>query len=146
MSSPPYSTDLDADPSLRLVVLWSGLGMTLAGIPVIAGLPVPAGWKVPASAAWALAGVWQVFALRAAYRRYSGVRLYADGSIEVLRPGDVGKKARLLDGSFVLPRLAWLRIRTEDGRTSGELMRGRLPENEAWRRLQVIWRHLGRQG
>lgn len=118
--------------------------MILAGVLVIAGLRLPAAWLLPAGAAWTLAGLWQVSALRATYRHYNRIRLHADGRLEVLRSNEPDERARLLDGSFVLPGLAWLRIRLEDGRTSGELLRGDIRENQAWRRLQVIWRHLGR--
>jgi len=128
---------------LRRVVLWSGLALVLVGTFVIAGLSVGPAWSVPAGIAWTLGGVWQAFRLRATYGYYQGLRLHADGHIELRRPDGSREAAQLLSGSFVLPGFAWFRIRLADGRTSGQLLRGNMQENEAWRRLQVVWRHLG---
>jgi hypothetical protein len=143
MSSPPYSTDLPTEPLLRRVVLWSGIVLLLVGVVVIAGLPLPGYWGLIAVGVWVAAGSRELLALAGAYRRYRALRIYSDGSIEVRREDASTASARLLPGSIVLPRLAWLRLRLEGGPTSGELLRGDTGENEAWRRLQVIWRHMG---
>jgi hypothetical protein len=45
---------------------------------------------------------------------------------------------RLLAGSVVGARVAWLRLGFEDGRHYGELLRGDCDDPD-WRRLQVFW-------
>ena len=143
MSSRPYSADLAADLLLRRMVIASGLAFTLLGILVIVGLAMPAFWKGLGSSAWVVAGVARVTRLARGYRQYSGIRVHAHGGIELLCGDRAAVDARLLPGSIVLPGYAWLRIGLEDGGTCAELLRCNMGENEAWRRLQVIWRHLG---
>ena len=143
MSSPPYSADLRAEPLLRRIVLWSGIALSLTGVFLIATLSLPGSWRVVGSGVWAAFSIRELLALARAYRRYRALRIYSDGSIEVGMGDATTTGARLLPGSIVLPRLAWLRLRLDGGATSGELLRGNIGENEAWRRLQLIWRHLG---
>jgi len=51
--------------------------------------------------------------------------------------------ARLLPGSMLLRRVGWIRWDDGCGRQYAELLRGRSRESDDWRRLQVIWRHIG---
>jgi hypothetical protein len=131
------------DPLLRGIVLWSGCILLLLGVLVIAGLPWPASWRGFTTLVWLALCVRELRNLAAAYRQYRALRIHADGSIELRQEDDEAASARLLPGSIVLPGLAWLRLELEDGSASGELLRGNTGEDEAWRRLQVIWRHLG---
>jgi len=59
---------------------------------------------------------------------------------------DCPSGASIEAGSVVLWHFAWLRFRTENGRRHVELMRRKTAQNKDWRRLQVIWRHLGAGG
>ena len=121
----------------------SGFLLMLVGLLVIAGLPLSAAWQGLAMAAWGAACTRELRNLARAYRQYRAIRVYSDGTMET-RPAETAVAgAQLLPGSIVLPGLAWLRLRLENGSTSGELLRGNIREDEDWRRLQVIWRHLG---
>ena len=128
---------------LRGIVLSSGLILLLLGVFVIAGLPWPASWRGLSTLVWLVLCVRELRILAMAYRQYRALQIFADGSVEIRREDDEAAGARLLPGSMVLPGLAWLRLELEDGSASGELLRGNTGEDEAWRRLQVIWRHLG---
>ena len=121
----------------------SGLALMLVGFALIAGLPLSGGWRGLAMLTWGGACWRDLLSLAGAYRQYRSVRIFSDGSTELRRAEATVASAQLLPGSVVLPRLAWLRLRLEDGSTSGELLRGNIREDEDWRRLQVIWRHLG---
>ena len=68
------------------------------------------------------------------------------GAIVATRRRVVGgewRTASLLSGSLVLPGVAWLRISVGTGPAYGELLTGNPRKNEDWRRLLVIWRHIG---
>ena len=101
------------------------------------------GWPISAAAAavWFAAGLWRAWQLAAGWQATLGYRIAADGSIERLLPGLRSAPATLLPGSVLLPRLAWLIVRS-NGRVSVDLLRGGCRESAEWRRFQVICRHL----
>ncbi len=78
-----------------------------------------------------------------AYQRINRIRIDCSGHVGLRNSSGEWQAARLATGSVVLDRFAWLRIEACDGRRSVELLRGITRKNEEWRRLQVIWRHLG---
>jgi hypothetical protein len=53
----------------------------------------------------------------------------------------------MLSGGVLLSELGWIRLSVvlPDGRklVLGEFVRGNARESADWRRLQVIWRHIG---
>jgi hypothetical protein len=51
----------------------------------------------------------------------------------------------LLSGSIVHRRFAWIRVRSNCGLLITEFLRGDARASPEWRRLQVIWRHIGAQ-
>ncbi len=67
----------------------------------------------------------------------------ADGSLRVFGANGGWYTARLATGTVVLRRYAWIRCRMEPGRYCAELLRGNCRKSDDWRRLQVIWRHIG---
>lgn len=117
--------------------------MTAAGIVVIALLPLALHRRLLAVLVWTLVTGREVWALAKAYQRCERIRLDAQGGVELLLYTGDWITARLLPGSVVLANLAWLRFSAPETGRFAELVRGNLPENEAWRRFQVIWRHLG---
>jgi hypothetical protein len=126
-------------------VLCSGVLLALAGLVLVPLLPFA---TVPQAV---LAVVWLCLSGReclAFWRGYAGggaLRIAADG--QVLRQCHERhggwQPARLCPGSVVLPRVAWLRIDPPGARPYAELVRAERQESEEWRRLQVIWRHIG---
>lgn len=105
--------------------------------------PIAMRWRLLGAALWLASSARDVIVLRRAQRRFDRIRLLQDGSV-LLRGRDAcWFPATLAAGSIVLQRFAWLRFEADDGRKFAELLRCKSPQNESWRRLQVIWRHLG---
>ena len=143
MSSHIYSAELTPDPLLRRVVLWSGAGATLVGIILITALPIAAHWRAATGIAWLLLNGHDLVLIAKGNKRCKRIRLLQNGAAEVLTPTGSWVAVTLLAGSIVLPRIAWLRFAADDGSRYAELIRGKRAQNQHWRRLQVIWRHLG---
>jgi hypothetical protein len=71
------------------------------------------------------------------------LRMSAGGELLLLDPLGNWHTARLLPGSVLLRRIGWIRLETGIGQRCAELVRGSCRESDDWRRLQVIWRHIG---
>ena len=144
LSSIAYSTELTPDRRLRRLVLGSGVCLLLLGLIVIAAMSISAVARLGLAIAWTLLAAHQ---LRGLARYYAGARkivVHADGSATVGVGDHTWHAATILPGSIVLDRVAWLRIGIDGAPTGGELLAGNARENKEWRRLQVIWRHLGK--
>jgi hypothetical protein len=96
-----------------------------------------------AAAVWALWGGMQWFLITSAYKRYQRVRIYSDGTAELMDRAGHWHPAAVCDDCIVLATYAWLKLKPAPGGTYCELMRAASSENKQWRRLQVVWRHLG---
>lgn len=142
MSSTTYSTELRPDRFLRRVVTISGLLATALGLAILLVLPVPLWWRGAAAAVWTGVNVRELSHIYRGHKRCRRIRIGHNGDISVLSEQGTWSAANLVAGSVVLSRWAWLRFEFADGHRCAELLRGRAPENEQWRRLQVIWRHL----
>ncbi len=59
------------------------------------------------------------------------------------KPAVDWQTAAIGNGCVVMRKLAWLRLKPATGARYHELLRRNSLESEQWRRLQVIWRHLG---
>ena len=124
-------------------MLASALAAWAAGVLIAVTLHVGWPYRVAVLLAWtahALAA-WQ--AITAGYRAYRGIRLRADGTVDLLTRDGVPVAATLRPGSIVLARRAWLLFAVAGGPDHAEFLRAGCCESEAWRRFQVIWRHLG---
>lgn len=82
-------------------------------------------------------------ALWRGYATGGKLRIAAGGRAERQRLDGTWEPANLCPGSVVLPRIAWLRIAPRGGRAYAELVCAGNHGSEDWRRLQVIWRHIG---
>lgn len=147
MSSTAFSAEIRPDPFLRRIVLASGTGLTLLGSFLILVLPVhPVLW-LAGSIAWLVLAAFELRGLRRAWRICHVIRFHADGSVVVLSPGQDWRPARLLPGGILLRRAGWIRLLLVSPggkkRVLGELIRGDSRRSADWRRLQVIWRHIG---
>lgn len=111
----------------------------LAGGLLIVLLPVALPVRVVFAATWFGAGLMEVRAMALGMARLERVRITLDGRVSALAEGAV-EPLRLLPGSVVLARVAWLRIRFADGLSYGELLTGDPRTSPAWRRLQLVWR------
>jgi len=143
VSSSAFSAEFAAEPLLRRWVLFSGLLLNAAALVVIFLLPVHAFVTAGSAILCVAYGVHEQIRLRRAYRRCARLRIDCDGNLRVFdRQGD-WQAGTLLAGSVLLRRAGWIRIRTDDGHVFAELVRGHCRHSADWRRLQVIWRHVG---
>lgn len=115
---------------LVIVVLWQ----PGAKIAVLAGLA----WSVLTLVEWLL--------IASGHKRFSRIRVDAQGAVALLDRKGQWQKASLSADSVVLAKLAWLGLKPAGRPRYFELLRGNSRENEQWRRLQLIWRHVGRAG
>ena len=142
-ASTSYSADIAPDARLRRFVLLSGALLFLAGIACVTLLAVSAGLKGVIAVIWVCLCGYEWLAFRHGYASGGALRIAAGGSVERQCRDGTRKPARLCPGSLVLTRFAWLRIAPAGGRPCAELVSAAGQETEDWRRLQVIWRHIG---
>jgi len=138
-----FSSVLTPDPASRRFVVATGIVALLGGAVVIVGLPFDWSWRLLFAVAWAVLVGKDLLAILRGFRHCSRIRFIHTGELQISAAGSCCAAATLESGSLVLRRFAWLRFRTEDGRRHVELLRRKMAQNKDWRRLQVIWRHLG---
>jgi len=143
MSSSRYYAEIRPEPCLRRVVFVSGMVLAAAGIPLLCLLPLERSGTLFACLAWCAWMAWELVGLRRGQQAYRTMRLAADGLVSLLCADGQWVSGRLLPGSILLRRIGWLRISSGNGRISAELVRGHCREGQDWRRLQVLWRHVG---
>lgn len=149
MSSTVYFAEILPDPVLRRIVLASGVVLALAGVPLIQVLPVAAEVRATATLLWLAFVASELTRARLAWVSCHAVRFFTDGSVAVLIPDQNWRPATLLAGGVLLQRLGWIRLSVvlPNGRNLvlGEFVCGDSRKSADWRRLQVIWRHIGAQ-
>lgn len=143
MSSSAFSAEFSPGFRLRSIVQLSGVVLAGVGLLVILLLPVHVGLRFTGAAVWVLASGIEFLRLQRAYARYCGLRVCHDGAVHLQERGGEWQAASLLPGSVLLRRTAWVRLRSEHGEVFAELLCGRCRDNPDWRRLHVIWRHIG---
>ena len=143
MSSSEFLTEIEPLPWLRWLVLVSGAALLLLGLVVISQMTMDPAIRIAAAAVWLSVGLLQLGRFVQGYRRCRRLRLYADGSAAIADASGAWHKAQLRPGCVVLDRVAWLRLDAGRRQKFAELLVGNSRKNDAWRRLQVVWRHLG---
>ena len=143
MSSNGFSVFLRADPGLRRLVLVSGALLLVAGVVAIAVTPVSATVRVLIAVPWAVWGVVELILLNGHWRTYAAIRVWPDGRAALLNAGGDWCPATILPGSVLLSRCAWIRVRPEGGKAFAEPLRGARRKCHDWRRLHVLWPHIG---
>ena len=143
MSSTIFSTELRADPTLRLFVQRTGLAASLLGFVAILTIPVDLAWRAAAGVIWLILSLWELRVIGVAYSRYRSISIDHTGTVKLVTGSGEQHAAILLPSSIVLPGFAWLRLRSADGLCFGEFLRGSSVKDKQWRHLQVIWRHFG---
>ena len=143
MPSNAYFAEFRPDPALRRFVQWSVVAIALVGAVVIGLLEAPPALRLCGAAAWmAIVGV-QLRVLRHGWSSCLALRVYADGGVTALGPAGEWTPGRLEPDGVLLRRWGWIRLRTREGRPFAEPLRGACRESREWRRLQVVWRHIG---
>ena len=143
MPSNAYSAEFRPDPTLRSIVLGSGVASGLVGAVVIATLPFPVAFTGAGIVSWSALTFVQLRKLWRSWSACRGLRVGPGGEVAACGPDGTWRHAVLASGGVLLRRWAWLRYRTGCGRIAVEPLRGCCRESQDWRRLQVIWRHVG---
>lgn len=143
MSSNTYSTCLTPDPWLRIFVLTTGRVLGAAGLVILLTLDLEVAVRALGCLAWFALGQSELARVERGFASCSAIRLSSEGEIAVLNDDQEWRSGILETGSLVLRNFAWLRLRTADGDLIVELLRGDIRQSQEWRRLQVIWRHIG---
>ena len=146
MSSHTYSTELSPDPFLRRVVILFGIAAAVVGLAMILALSMPPVWRAVAALVWLVMNGRELALMAKGYKRCRRIRIGYGGDVELLGRDGGWMSATLVSGSVVLRKYAWLRLETGEGLRFAEPVRAKNAQNKDWRRLQVIWRHLGAGG
>jgi len=115
----------------------------LVGLILLLTLRIGLPWRVIVAAAWLAANTRHLLVIANGYKRCRRIRIDQTGALTVQAPGGCWFPATFIPGSVVLADVAWLRFKLEDGQQFAELISTKSTRNESWRRLQVIWRHIG---
>jgi hypothetical protein len=121
----------------------TGIAAVVAGIFAVFSLPFAVGWRTLGAGLWVVASVVELSVVARGHYCCQSLRIEQDGNILVTMTDGCCMPATLSAGSVVLGSFAWLRFKAENGRHHVELLCRESPGNKDWRRLQVIWRHLG---
>lgn len=143
MASTEYSAEFKPDPRLRRLVAGSGVLLGLAGFLVILLLPTDIWMRLAACLLWAGSAARDHWQLQRGWADCLALRFTASGELSVLGADLTWRAARRQSGSVLLRKLGWIRLRDHRGLVFGELLSGDDRASPDWRRLQVIWRHVG---
>ena len=124
-------------------MLTSGRLLIAAGLVLILTLDLDTAIRAASGLVWFFAGRYELIRIERGFESCNAVRLSSDGEIALLNNDQEWLPVTLQTGSIVLRNYAWLRLRAANGDNFVELMRGDTRQSEEWRRLQVIWRHIG---
>ncbi len=142
-SSTLSATDLQPDWLLRLLLLIVAAILHLAGFVLLLMTPLPGGIFVLLTLAWAWLCLRDWRDQFRAYGRVAAIRICSDGGIETVDIHGKTETVRLLAGSLILPRIAWLRLEFANGRHFGELLSGDARRCARWHWLQLASRQHG---
>lgn len=115
----------------------------MAACLVIMSLPFGTWLKLAGCGLWALMAGRELRQLRRAWRACLRLRVWPGGEVELLEADGQWYAASLESGSVLLQKTGWFRLRDRHGGRHGELLRGDPRSSPDWRRLQVIWQHVG---
>jgi hypothetical protein len=143
VSSTAYFAEFKPDPHLRRLVAASGVLLGIAGVLVILLLPTDLWMRLAACVIWVVTSVREHRQLQRGWADCRALRFTANGELTVLGADQTWRAARRETGSVLLRKLGWIRLRDHRGVVFGELLSGDDRASPDWRRLQVIWRHVG---
>jgi hypothetical protein len=143
VSSNAYSASLTPDPWSRIVVLTSGRLLIAAGVALILVLAIDVPLRALGCLIWVAIGWFELRRLQLGFDACNGIRIDSNGEIAILNNDQEWVPGTLQTGSVLLRQLGWLRLQSSSGQFFLELIRGDARQSQDWRRLQVIWRHIG---
>jgi len=138
--------ELTPESLLRRIVILYGISATVLGAGLILTLTIEKSWRYAAAIVWMLLNTWQLVQIANGYKHCRRIQIGPDGAVRLQGPDGCWISATILRGSVVFGRLAWLRFEAENGRRFAELLRENRLGNKDWRRLRVVWKHLGAGG
>ena len=118
----------------------SGAAAAIAGFSLIIHMPVNGLWRASFAVCWLVHSGFEMFIRARAASRIAGIQIDSSGEFLVADHRGCTEPVRLLAGSIVLGRIAWLRFRFEDGHKYAELLCGNVVKDPQWHRFQLIWR------
>jgi hypothetical protein len=116
----------------------TGVCAYLAGFYLIAGLGVGTAGRVLLAVCWCGDAAISLYCFRRAAMRLAVIRI-STGGLQVLRQDGRLIDARLLTGTTIMRRLAWLRMAGTDGIRYQELVLAGRTDPAEWHRLQLVW-------
>ena len=143
MSSNSYSACLTPDPWLRIVVAISGCLLIAVGLTLILVLGIGVALRSVGCLVWLAIGWFDLRRLEQGFDTHKAIRFDSNGETFILDNDENWVPARLLTGSILTRKLGWIRLKDQSGQVFLELIRGDARQSQNWRRLQVIWRHIG---
>jgi hypothetical protein len=111
----------------------------LIGIALLIRLPIPAWARLGLALFWVFVCSRDLGRITRGNRRIRSIRMGPGEAVIIDRHGGRAP-VRIMSGSVVLARFAWLRLKCVDGLVTGELLRGDPASSHDWRRLQILWR------
>ena len=114
-----------------------------AGIWTVSNLAISAELRWLGGAGWVFAVLARSGIVLASQLRYPTVKIHADGSALLKDAHGDWYPATMSSNCLVLANFAWLDLEMADKTRYSGLVRGKSRESQQWRRLQVIWRHIG---
>lgn len=125
----------------RLLVLGSGILLSLVGVLAVLNFAVPALFRAICVLAWVGFVVVEHGRITVAFNAATGFRLDQNLFLEVRDRSGRWQAAELAAGSIVLDRAVWLRYRNSGGRPGVELITGNGRSMHDFRRLKVLLLH-----
>jgi hypothetical protein len=111
----------------------------VGGLALILHTGLPASLRACLALGWLLRVMVELAHQARGTRHSVAVRLTAERALSVIDAAGTGRRARLLPGSVVIRRVAWLRIELPNGCRYGELLPRAASRAADWHRLQLIW-------
>ncbi len=145
MSSGEFWSCLRPDPGLRVLVVICGWLTAAIALLVILTMSLSPAVRAIGCVLCCLYSRHELRRLQRGFAACLEIRVGAGGDVRLCNSEGLWVAARLQTGSLLLRRYAWLRLKTSDGREFAEPLRGDAMQDANWRRLQVIWRHVGAQ-
>ena len=140
MSSAEFYCDLIPTRPCRRLPLLCGCLALLAGAALIVRMPLHGFARLLLCLIWLAYCLNEIRNCSRTAASLRLLRLYADGAVSGRFADGEWQQLRMLSGSMVLRRVAWLRLRLPDGLDYGELLSGNARDSRQWHRLQLIWR------
>lgn len=139
MCSSGFAVTLRPGRRARYIVMLSGWILTLSGLVTALHMNLPGFSRAMVASVWLAASILQLYRQGRAFRSVAALMIAIEESRVRVSIDSFGP-CRLLPGSLLFDRFGWLWIELPGSRRYGELILSSEVAEDAWRRLQVVWR------